>query len=216
VLTEACEQARRWQDVLPDRQFTVSVNIAARQLAQPGFVNEILSIVHTAGVRPGTMVLEMTETAMLLDSSAAEQKLGQLRDAGIGISVDDFGTGYSSLSYLQRFPVTILKIARDFVDVEGSNPEAWELASAIIALGRALRLTIIAEGVERRSQLGRLRALGCAYAQGYYFARPLDAGALQALLENDSILTGPAEVERELPLRRAVAGGGYVEGISAL
>ena len=215
VLTEACAQARIWQDMLPDRQFTISVNIAARQLAQPGFVDQVLGIVHAAGVRPSTMVLEMTETAMLLESSATEQKLGQLRAAGIGISVDDFGTGYSSLSYLQRFPVTILKIARDFVDVEGTNPEAWELASAIIALGRALRLTIIAEGVERRSQLGRLRALGCAFAQGYYFARPLDPAALQALLENDSILTGPAEVDRELPLRRAAAGGSYVEGLSA-
>jgi diguanylate cyclase (GGDEF)-like protein len=215
VLTEACRQARLWQDLLSDRQFTVSVNIAARQLAQPRFVNEVLAIVEAAGVRPSTMVLEMTETVMHLETAATEQKLGELRDAGIGISVDDFGTGYSSLSYLQRFPVTVLKIARDFVDVEGSNPEAWELASAIIALGRALRLTIVAEGVERRSQVGRLRALGCAFAQGYYFARPLDPGALQVLLAQDSVLSGPAEVARELPLRRAAAGGGHSEPFSA-
>jgi diguanylate cyclase (GGDEF)-like protein len=207
VLTEACAQARVWQDMVTDRQFTVSVNISARQLAEPGFVNEVLAIIHAAGVRPDTMVLEMTETAMLLESTATEEKLGQLRSAGIGISVDDFGTGYSSLSYLQRFPVTILKIARDFVDVDNSDPEAWELASAIIALGRALRLTIIAEGVERKSQLGRLRALGCAFAQGFYFARPLDPGALQALLEHDSILTGPAEVDKDLALPRAAAFG---------
>ena len=133
----------------------------------------------TAGVEPAAIVLEMTETSMLQDSAATRAKLQDLRDAGIGVSIDDFGTGYSSLSYLQRFPVTTLKIARDFVDVDGVDADAWELANAIVALGRALRLSVIAEGVEQWSQLGRLRTLGCEYAQGFYFARPLDPASIE-------------------------------------
>src|SRR4029079_16692299 len=96
---------------------------------------------------PTQIVLEMTETSMLQDSAATRSKLHELRDAGIGVSIDDFGTGYASLRYLQRFPVTTLKIARDFVDVDGTDPEAWELDNAIVALGQALHLSVDATGV---------------------------------------------------------------------
>ena len=160
----------------------MSVNISARQLAQPDFVDEVLDD-HPRGRRGSTeIVLEMTETSMLQDSATTRAKLQELRDAGIGVSIDDFGTGYSSLSYLQRFPVTTLKIARDFVDVDGVDADAWELANAIVALGRALKLSVIAEGVEQWSQLGRLRTLGCEFAQGFYFARPLDPSSIESLL----------------------------------
>jgi diguanylate cyclase (GGDEF)-like protein len=197
VLAEACRQARTWSRLAAGRPFTVSVNISSRELAQPGFIGDVLATIRKAGVDPTSMVLEMTETALLNDAESTRAKLLQLREAGVGVSVDDFGTGYSSLSYLQRFPVTTLKIARDFIDVPGSNPEDWELASAIIALGRALRLEVVAEGVEQHSQLGRLRALGCGYAQGYYFARPLDPAAVEALLAHDGILGDPAAREEE-------------------
>ncbi len=192
VLTEACRQARAWQSLTSDRPFPVVVNVAARQLAQPGFADEVLSIIEGSGAPPEAIVLEMTETAMLQDGAMTKQKLHRLRGAGIGISVDDFGTGYSSLSYLQRFPVTILRIARDFVTLAGTNPEEWELASAIIALGRALHLTVVAAGVERPSQLIRLRALGCEYAQGFYFARPLDPTALEAYILRGAATTAGA------------------------
>ena len=132
---------------------------------------------------------------MLQDSAATRDKLQDLRDAGIGVSIDDFGTGYSSLSYLQRFPVTTLKIARDFVDVDGIDAEAWELVNAIVALGRALRLSVIAEGVEQWSQLGRLRTLGCEFAQGFYFARPLDPASIETVLAHGSILIGDQMTE---------------------
>ena len=118
--------------------FTVSVNISARQLAQPDFVDEVLAIVREARRRAPAIVLEMTETAHAPGQRPTRGQAPDLRDAGIGVSIDDFGTGYSSLSYLQRFPVTTLKIARDFVDVDGGDADAWELASAIIAMGRAL------------------------------------------------------------------------------
>jgi EAL domain-containing protein (putative c-di-GMP-specific phosphodiesterase class I) len=124
----------------------------------------------------------MTETGMLEDIPDTLAKLRRLREFGLGISVDDFGTGYSSLSYLQRFPVTSLKIARDFVHVDEGDPDSWELAAAIISMGRALHVEVVAEGVEHLFQLNRLRELGCEYAQGYYLSRPLRAERIEALL----------------------------------
>ncbi len=197
VLGQACRQVSAWHDLVTPG-FTVAVNISARQLGQPDFVDEVLAIIDEAGVKPSQIVLEMTETSMLQDSATTRAKLQDLRDAGIGVSIDDFGTGYSSLSYLQRFPVTTLKIARDFVDVNGVDADAWELANAIVALGRALRLSVIAEGVEQWSQLGRLRTLGCEYAQGFYFARPLDPASIESLLAHGSILSGDPDVEQAL------------------
>jgi EAL domain-containing protein (putative c-di-GMP-specific phosphodiesterase class I) len=203
VLTEACQQIRAWRARFSADPFTVSVNVSARQLAHPGFVDEVMTIIRDSGVEPRQIVLEMTETSMLQDYQATRLKLEDLRQAGIGISVDDFGTGYSSLSYLQRFPVTTLKIARDFVDVATPDPDSWELANAIIALGKALRLSVIAEGVEQSSQLGRLQALGCEYAQGFYFARPLDPASIESLLSHGGILAAGARVQEA-----AAAGDG--------
>jgi diguanylate cyclase (GGDEF)-like protein len=202
VLSQACQQARAWHGLVAPGTFTVSVNISARQLVQPDFVDEVLTIIRDAGVEPSEIVLEMTETSMLQDSASTRSKLQDLRNAGIGVSIDDFGTGYSSLSYLQRFPVTTLKIARDFVDVDSHDSEAWELASAIVALGRALRLSVIAEGVEQWSQLGRLRTLGCEYAQGFYFARPLDPASIESLLVHGTLLSGDPDVDPAAPTLR--------------
>jgi diguanylate cyclase (GGDEF)-like protein len=193
VLSEACRQVRKWRALVPSVPFTVSVNVSARELLQPTFVGQVLKVVREAGVDPAEIVLEMTETAMLQDWAATQGKLQEFRDAGIGISVDDFGTGYSSLSYLQRFPVTTLKIARDFVVSDCQGEEGWELAAAIVALGRALNLTVIAEGVEQHGQLGRLRELGCDYVQGFYFSRPLDPVALEVLLAHGGVLHEAAD-----------------------
>jgi EAL domain-containing protein (putative c-di-GMP-specific phosphodiesterase class I) len=207
VLGEACRQAHEWRDRTASDQFTVSVNISARQLAQPDFVQEVMRTIGDAAIDPSAIVLEMTETALLQDSAATVAKLEELRSAGIGISVDDFGTGYSSLSYLQRFPVTTLKIARDFVDVASADdPEAWELAHAIIALGRALRLSVVAEGVEQRSQFESLRELGCGYAQGYYFARPLDPSAVDSFLEREPLSHDRPEMGPTTPVRPGADG----------
>jgi diguanylate cyclase (GGDEF)-like protein len=182
VLREACGQAREWQGLDPSRDFSVSVNVSARQLGQHAFVEDVIRTIADAGAAPGSIVLEMTETAMLHDSATTRLKLQKLKEAGIGISVDDFGTGYSSLSYLQRFPVSALKIARDFVELDRDDHDAWQLASAIIAMADALHLSVIAEGVERPAQLRRLTELGCDFAQGFYFSRPLDVPAVTSLL----------------------------------
>jgi predicted signal transduction protein with EAL and GGDEF domain len=198
VLSQACRQLDAWRHVVTPGSFTVSINISARQLVQPDFVDEVLAIIREFGVDPSEIVLEMTETSMLQDSATTRAKLQDLRDAGIGVSIDDFGTGYSSLSYLQRFPVTTLKIARDFVDVDGRDADAWELANAIVALGRALKLSVIAEGVEQWSQLGRLRTLGCEFAQGFYFARPLDPSSIESLLAHGGVLSGGLDIDQVL------------------
>jgi EAL domain-containing protein (putative c-di-GMP-specific phosphodiesterase class I) len=184
VLAAACRDARTWQDELRGFDFVVSVNVSARQLSQPDFAEEALEIIRASGVRPEAIALEVTETATLQDYEATRAKLQVLREAGVGIWVDDFGTGYSSLSYLRRLPVTALKIAGDFVDVDESDPDAWTLASAIVALGRALDLTVIAEGVEHRWQLDRLVEQGCRNVQGYLFSRPVEPGAVAEIVRH--------------------------------
>jgi diguanylate cyclase (GGDEF)-like protein len=203
VLREACRQMVTWNAFASPLPFTVNVNASAKEAAQPTFVHQVLATIREAGIDPARVVIEVTETTLLQDWKAIQAKLRDLRDAGLGIAVDDFGTGYSSLSYLQRFPVTELKIARDFVS-DDPDPERWQLASSIIALGRALRLKVVAEGVEHRSQLQRLRGLGCDYAQGYYLARPLESTAMQALVARGGILYEPHEVGPELV--RAMTG----------
>jgi diguanylate cyclase (GGDEF)-like protein len=186
VLAAACRDARAWQDELPGSDFVVSVNVSARQLSQADFAEEALEIIHASGVHPEAIALEVTETATLQDYEATRAKLQVLRDAGVGIWVDDFGTGYSSLSYLRRLPVTALKIAGDFVDVDESDSDAWTLASAIVALGRALDLTVIAEGVEHRWQLDRLVEQGCRNVQGYLFSRPVEPAAVPEIVRHGS------------------------------
>jgi diguanylate cyclase (GGDEF)-like protein len=188
VLDKSCRQANEWHGRWPGMEnLEISVNVAARQLEQPDFVDQVAAIVASSGVDPATVVLEVTETTLLQNVEDAIAKLRALRGLGVGIAVDDFGTGYSSLSYLQRFPATAIKIARDFVAVEDSDSHSWELASAIVSMGRALRLTVIAEGVEERFQLDRLRKLRCNRAQGYYVARPLAAGELKRLFSQSGV-----------------------------
>jgi EAL domain-containing protein (putative c-di-GMP-specific phosphodiesterase class I) len=180
VLDTSCRQAREWHDRWPaQRDVQISVNVAGRQLEQPDFVDQVAEVVRSSGVDPGTVVLEVTETTLLQNAEDAIAKLEALRRLGLGVAIDDFGTGYSSLSYLQRFPATAIKIARDFVAVDEADTDSWELASAIVSMGRALRLTVIAEGVEEPFQLERLRKLRCNRAQGYYLARPVPASELE-------------------------------------
>jgi len=182
VLEQSCRQAKAWHDRWPElRELQISVNVAGRQLEQPDFVDQVAEVIRSSGVDPATVVLEVTETTLLQNTEDAIAKLEALRALGVGVAIDDFGTGYSSLSYLQRFPATAIKIARDFVAVDEADADSWELASAIVSMGRALRLTVIAEGVEEPFQLGRLRKLRCNRAQGYYLARPLPAEELDRL-----------------------------------
>ncbi len=183
VLAEATHQAVRWTQLgLLPRSAYMSVNISAQQVRLGGFVDDTLSIAVDAGLDPGRIVLELTETAMFGDVQGTIATLEALRRHGVRIALDDFGTGYSSLGYLRRFPVDILKIARDFI-VEGSgDPEDWAFAHAIVALGQSLGLEIVAEGIEDAGQQARLLALGCELGQGYLLCRPMDDRGMEAWL----------------------------------
>ena len=183
VLEEACTQASKWRAVDPDgHSLTVAVNLSAQQLQEPGFIDDVRAILETTGIEPNQLLLEMTETVMFHDTTTTLTRLEAIRDLGARIAIDDFGTGYSSLGYLRRFPVDVLKIAREFVG-PADRAEDWAFAGAIIALGRTLGLTIVAEGIETPGQLERLQSLGCAYGQGYLFARPVDAQSTLRFLQ---------------------------------
>jgi diguanylate cyclase (GGDEF)-like protein/PAS domain S-box-containing protein len=197
VLREACRQAKAWQERWPARSpLTIAVNLYARQLQHPGIVEEVVAALAAAELDPQSLVLEITETAVMEQLDAAITILTELRQLGVRLALDDFGTGYSSLSYLQRFPVDILKIDRSFVAGVAGSVEESALARAIVTLGQTLGLETVAEGVETAEQLAALRELGCQLGQGYYFARPLGPAAVDALLERDHpgvpTLTTPA------------------------
>jgi diguanylate cyclase (GGDEF)-like protein/PAS domain S-box-containing protein len=183
VLRQACRQAVAWQARFPAQPLKMSVNVSARQLQEPDVAEDIKRVVDECGMDPRLLVLEITETVLVKDVEAMAAKLRALTACGLRVAVDDFGTGYSSLSYLHRFPVHLLKIDKSFTDrVDGSVDDA-ALARAIVRLGQALHLETVAEGVETASQLAALRELGCTFGQGYHFAKPMDAGGIEGLLE---------------------------------
>ena len=187
VMSEAGRQVKALNESLPeDRRLSLSVNVSALQVQQPDFLAEVEGILREIGLAPQSLILEITETAMFRDTQATIRKLEALRERGVRIAIDDFGTGYSSLSYLRRFPVDILKIAKDFVGRPDSAAQDWAFAAAIVALGRTLGLRIIAEGIEEAGQLERLRELGCEFGQGYLFGRPAPIQALATLLDEQS------------------------------
>ena len=183
VLNDACREVVRLDAAVPDHQpLFLTVNLAAAQLKQPDFAAELQQTLTGSGLAAHRLALEMTETAMFSDTQTTLARLEALRELGVQMAVDDFGTGYSSLGYLRRFQVDILKLARDFVGRSDAPSDEWAFANAIVALGRSLGLTIIAEGIEETGQLERLRDLGCELGQGYLFAQPSDGAAIERML----------------------------------
>jgi EAL domain-containing protein (putative c-di-GMP-specific phosphodiesterase class I) len=170
----------------------MSVNLSPRQLQSDDLIAEVSDALVTSGLPPSTLVLEITEGAMMNDAEAAIIKLRALKSRGVKLAVDDFGTGYSSLSYLQRFPIDILKIDRAFVNGIDAKDDQAPLVAAIVSLARSLRLHAVAEGVETATQADALIALGCVYAQGYHFARPMDPALLTPILETGVIAVAVA------------------------
>jgi len=182
VLAEACRQARRWQRDTRLVNFAISVNTSARELAEPRYVAEVLGALTQSGLAPEHLTLEVTESVLLADDTAAVETLRALRATGIHIAVDDFGTGYSSLSYLDRLPVDGLKIDRSFVQGLAPGRGKSALVSATLGFARALGLTVTAEGVETEEQVRKLQELRCRLAQGFHFSKPLGAESLVELL----------------------------------
>ncbi len=162
---------------------TLSVNVGTRQLIDPNFHNVVVDALSETGIDADSLWLEITETALLADVKAATVALRDLRSLGLHLSVDDFGTGYSSLTYLKRFPVEAIKIDRSFVAGLGLEAEDTTIVEAVVRLGQALGLHVVAEGIESPLQLSRLRDLGCDRGQGYLFGRPRPA----ALIERERV-----------------------------
>jgi EAL domain-containing protein (putative c-di-GMP-specific phosphodiesterase class I) len=174
VLGEALATTGRWQAQLPpDRLRYVSVNVSARQVRTPGFVNEVRQALEASGVDPGRLMLEITESLVLRDDDSVCTTLADLRRLGVQIAIDDFGTGYSSLSYLRHMPVDVLKIDKSFIDDMVGSKQQRALVAAIVQLADTLDLRVIAEGVEETTHRVLLTGMGCSYGQGYLFARPL-------------------------------------------
>ena len=182
VLRSACAQLSAWGPVLGERPFYVTVNVSARQLADPLFPSIVATALSDFSVDPATICLEITESAFLRDLEAAEQALQELRTIGVRIAVDDFGTGYSSLTHLKLLPIDMLKIDQSFVSELGRNPDNTAIVGAVIRLAAALGMTSVAEGVEEAEQAEWLTSLGCELAQGYFFARPQVPRIIELLL----------------------------------
>jgi EAL domain-containing protein (putative c-di-GMP-specific phosphodiesterase class I) len=185
AIQEACRQVRIWQKEIPvDEPLALNVNLSARQLRHPNIVHDIADALDDTGLLPSRLTLEITESVLMIDTSATLNRLFQLKSLGVRLAVDDFGTGYSSFAYLRRFPFDILKIDKSFVDGVATEPTAGALVDAMIRIGKTLRLETVAEGVEYVEQADRLRALDCDLGQGYYFSRPLTRDALTTLLRD--------------------------------
>jgi diguanylate cyclase (GGDEF)-like protein/PAS domain S-box-containing protein len=185
VLSEACRQLRDWHDGLPDDGWAplyVSVNLSSRQLEHPELVDHVSEALLRSHLDPSFLTLEITESLLMQHTEVNIRKIRQLSQLGLALAVDDFGTGYSSLSYLRRFPVKILKVDKSFVDGIEDDMDAETLVRAIVSLGHALNLQIVAEGIEHTSQLERLRAMGCDKGQGFLFGKPLTAEELTTRL----------------------------------
>ena len=218
VLGEACRQARAWQ--VAGTPVAVAVNLTALEFQHPDLADEVAAALAAAGIEARWLRLEITESLAMRDVAATIATLGLLRAMGVVIAIDDFGTGYSSLAYLKRLPVGALKVDKAFIDGLGADDEDTAIVSAIITLGHTLGLRVIAEGVETVEQATLLRALGCDQAQGYHFARPLPAAALEELLAGEALrearagqgtrprpTTGALRPRRAAPPQQLLPGG---------
>ncbi len=184
ILASACAQVRAWQleyDV--GAELSISVNVSSRRLIDLSLADDIGVVLEEVGLAATSLILEITESAMMRDAEVAARSVGSLKALGVRVALDDFGTGYSSLSYLERFPIDILKIDRSFVSTIEENQGQGGLAPAIIQLAHTLGHTTIAEGIESQSQVIHLRDIGCQYGQGYHLGVPQDAKASGQLLQ---------------------------------
>ena len=185
VLFEACMQTQRLMREF-GREICVSVNVSARQLAQPSFAGEVRQALRESGIAPHCLELELTESALIADIERTALMLRELHELGVKLAVDDFGTGYSSLAYLRTFPIDVLKLDRSFVLQEDERISAFDFVKAFVDMAHALKLAVVAEGVETAEVVQFLQSAACDEAQGYHFARPLPLAALRERLAGEA------------------------------
>ena len=182
VLREACQQTAAWHE-RGHAGLRISVNVASRQLHEPGFGNLVRAVLGECGLRPESLELEITESNLVKDMEATGETFDELKRLGVRLSIDDFGTGYSALSYLKRLPVDVLKIDRSFIRDLTTDPVTAAIAETIVRLARGLGLTTVAEGVETPEQLLVLGAYGCHRLQGFLFGHPATPEVFERWLE---------------------------------
>ncbi|MFC7275375.1 putative bifunctional diguanylate cyclase/phosphodiesterase [Paractinoplanes rhizophilus] len=175
VLREACRKAVEWSARSGGRKVKMAVNVSVRQFDRADLVEVVAGILAESGLPADQLCLEMTESVLMTDTDDNLEQLLRLKALGVTLAIDDFGTGYSSLAYLRRFPVDTLKIDRSFVERLGALTDDTALADTIVQLGKSLGMATVAEGIEEFGQLAALREMGCQFAQGYYFSRPVPA-----------------------------------------
>jgi diguanylate cyclase (GGDEF)-like protein/PAS domain S-box-containing protein len=188
IIEEACRQAARWNARRPSAQpLTLSINVSGWQLSDMSLPGVVAAACRANRLAHGQIALEITETVLFADTETAGRALTNLADLGVQIFLDDFGTGYSSLAYIQTFPLTGLKLDRSFIASITDEARHRGIVRAVTAMATALSLPVVAEGIEHPEQARVLRELGCSYAQGYHFSRPIGAEAALALAESDQL-----------------------------
>lgn len=184
VLRKACQQLKAWQDQRAiKREIPISVNLSGAHISQPNLVGQIDQILVETKLDSKCLVLEITENAIMENNETTIKVFKQLQKLGVQTQIDDFGVGYSSLSYLSNFPINALKIDKSFIHQLTINGNHRDIVQAILSLANSLGIKVIAEGVENNSQLRQLQAMGCKYAQGYYFSEPIQAEEIRLLLK---------------------------------
>jgi len=209
VLREACSQMRAWQLRFPWKpELTIAVNFSAKQFGQSNLVEQVKQVLGETRLDPGSLRIEFTESVAMQDAERTARILNELKALGLCTSIDDFGTGYSSLSYLSRLPLDILKLDRSFVSEMDKNKESRHIVNTIIGLAHNLAMDVVAEGIETIEQAEELKSLGCQYAQGYFFSKPINNNSVEALLKSgarEADLCGTmTELSRQF---RAVSSG---------
>jgi EAL domain-containing protein (putative c-di-GMP-specific phosphodiesterase class I) len=196
VLEEACRQGAEWS--AQGLELEMAVNFSARQIGHPDIIPSIRRALQRSQMRPERLIAEVTESSVVEDAEIAQLAFAQIREIGAAVAIDDFGTGYSSLLYLKRYPITALKVDRQFVAGMSTNDDDYAIVASVVSLARAVGAFCIAEGVETLEQYGALAQLGCEYAQGYLFGRPVPAGDLARVMRDCATLL-------ELPTPRSAS-----------
>jgi diguanylate cyclase (GGDEF)-like protein len=196
VLREACRQMQSWQSQFGgDKLLTVNVNLSGKQFS-PELAQQISQVLQETGLNPCQLKLEITESLLMENAESAIERLSQLQQLGVQLAIDDFGTGYSSLSYLHRLPIDTLKVDRSFIQRIDSDGEQLAIVRTIIILAWNLGMDVVAEGAETAKQVAQLKALRCEYAQGYFFAKPLDIRAAEQYLIAENKAAAAEKEER--------------------
>jgi EAL domain-containing protein (putative c-di-GMP-specific phosphodiesterase class I) len=187
VLERACTEAAGWnRERSAGREpLRVAVNFSPRQLSHPSAVEMVVETLEQTGLAADLLCVEITESALVGDAASTLSTLHRLKELGVRLALDDFGTGYSSLTYVRRFPIDTLKIDRSFIDGIVGSSEDEAIVTAVLSMGKALGVHVVAEGVETEEQAARLRTLGCKLAQGYLFSRPVSPDAARDLLASE-------------------------------